>query len=58
MNSYILKSLKKEKGNIPTLPTTRYPRKKKSTFIDHNEYVKVNNEENIKDIKNNNSNTI
>lgn len=38
MNSYILKSLREEKGNLYR-PIVRRSGKKKSCFIDHNDYV-------------------
>lgn len=41
MNSYILKSLQEYKKNrgVCTRPAIRRPGKRKSTFIDHNDYV-------------------
>lgn len=50
INSYILKSLKKEKGRLIRTPYHRTG-KKKSTFIDHNDYIiegKLNQRNNYK----------
>ncbi len=45
MNSYILKSLREEKGNLYR-PAIRRSGKKKSCFIDHNDYVVESNSSN------------
>ncbi len=48
MNNYILKSIREEKGSI-SRPTIRRPGKKKSCFIDHNDYVVERSSTNLSD---------